>query len=223
MNISWNSRDSVGRFGFAAEPEAYDGEPPIRYLNVDRDMSMISDDVLSLAGFLAFGPYCSGSVSLPRKVSPELARAIEQFSDPLWLQVSPVEFEPRKAPEGSGYAFVSDRMESEVVLPNMWGRPRNLTISVLDAAEWSGDLVATDRLFVASNAKTLWTYFPDRFRFAPFLAVALLYLESYRCTTLVVPDDAIEDFDAWRRVASLLNACKFGLLRKSEAISVLNA
>lgn len=221
MKISWNTRDGVGRFGFHAEPEFYDADPPFRNLYVDRDMLLVSNDVLALAGFLAFGNYCSGSVSLPRKVSPELARSMQEFVDPLWLQVSPIEFEPMKAPDGEGFAFVSDSFRSDAVLPNNWGNPRNVTISVLDSSEWSGHLVATDRLIVASNARMFRNFSTEAYSFGSYLAVALLYMESYRCTTLVVPDEAVRDEHVWSRYSLLLNACKLGLLRESEYFELM--
>lgn len=223
MKITWFGRNGTGRFGFLAEPGAYDAIPPVNELLVDRDMALISDDVLALSGFLTFAPYCSGVVSLPRKISPELAAAMQRFAQPDWLQVSPVEFEPRRAPQGHGFAFVSSSADLGFKLPNSWGRPRNVAISVLDSSEWAGSLVAMDRILIASNASVFARFGPDALSLLPFVSVALLYLESYRCTTVVVPDDAIADEAVWERLVDLVTACKLALVRESEAHEILGS
>ena len=221
MLINWRGRDGLGRVGFNAVPGQYDAVPPIESLLVDRDLSLITDDVLSLSGFLAFLPYCSGSTTLPRKVSPELAQAMEASMSPAWSQISPVEFEPRAAPVGDGFLFVDSEFTAPAPLPNIWGMPRNMSVSVLDAAEWAGSILSMDSLAVASNAAILSKCAPSSLAFTPYLAVALLYMESYRCGTLVVPDDVLSDDDAWQRVKQLVSACKFSLLRLSEAKGML--
>lgn len=221
VKIEWKGRGVTGRFSLQAEPEAYDGTPPIAEFFVDRDMLAISDDVLSLAAFLAFAPYCSGSLTLPRKVTAELAKAMTEFQAPAWLHPADVEFEPRQAPLGDGMALVVDRITDFSPLPNLWGRPRNVTVSVLDSARWAGDLVATDQLIVSSNAHAVAHMGPPSHGFLPVIAAALLFMESYRCSTLVIPDDALVDDAMWERLAALLKAGKFALMREAEARAFL--
>ncbi|GAA3541877.1 hypothetical protein AFL01nite_25510 [Aeromicrobium flavum] len=222
MRIHWNGRGATGRFSIAAEPEAYDATPAVSDFFVDRDMLLLSDDVLSLAAFLAFAPYCSGSLTLPRSVSPELAQAITEFQAPAWVRVANVDMEPRRAPQGSGMALVVDDSLTFEPLPNTWGRARNLAVGVLDSASWAGDLVGTDRLLVASNAHLISQIGPASHAYLPLVATAMLFMESYNCSTLVLPDDAV-DAAMWDRLAGLVKAAKFALLRESEARAFLAA
>lgn len=220
MKIEWTSRSLTGTYDFVASPGEYDGVPATDTLSTDRGPLIIQDDVLALAGFLAFAPYCSGPITLPRSVSPELARAMEAFLDPVWIQVSPLEVEARKAPQGEGFAFLSTIAGTDPLLPNAWGQPRNVTFRVLDSSRWNGSLVTTDQLIVGSNAGILGRLGPRKFARLPSISTALLFMESFRCSTLVVPDDFVTDGDLWNRLGSLIHACKYALLRESEALEL---
>ncbi|MCW1805159.1 hypothetical protein [Brachybacterium squillarum] len=221
MKIEWTGRDGVGRFALSASPEGYDAVPPLDRLIVDRDMLIVNDEILALSGFLAFAPYIGSGVTLPKRVSPEVAAAMQQFASGSYLQITPVDFEPFAAPTGRGMLFVDNGMCNENALRNVWGLARNSTISVLDASKWGGYLISTDHLRVASNARVLADLGEVRDRMLPFLAVALLFVDSMKASTLVVPDDSFESDEEFRRAAQLLDAAKLSLLRESEAIAGL--
>ena len=222
MKIEWTGRDGVGRFALGASPEGYDAVPPLERLIVDRDMLIVNDEILALSGFLAFAPYIGSGVTLPKRVSPEVAAAMQQFASGAYLQIAPVDFEPFAAPTGRGMLFVDEANHARNVLPNIWGVPRNATISVLDASTWGGYLVSTDHLQIASNARVMAELGERRHRMLPFLAVALLFVDSMKVSTLVVPDDSFDNEEDFQRVARLLDAGKLALLRESEARSVLD-
>lgn len=223
MEIVWNGRDRSGRFSFSASPGDYDGTPPADRLFLDRDMLVVNNDVLALSGFLAFAPFCSGTITLPRSVSPEVVTAIEAYADPTWVHVTTVDVEPRDAPKGDGYAYLSTTLDTRNRLPNEWGMPRNSTISIIDASVWSGYLVSSEMLIVGSNAATLSSFFPSGSGVLPYVGAAILYMESLRCSTLVIPDDYDVDDVTWNRLSRLLGACKYALLRESEARALLQA
>lgn len=221
MEIRWHGRDGSGRFSFSATPADYDGAPPVERLYLDRDMLLVNNDVLALSGFLAFAPHCSGSLTLPRDTSPELVVALEEFAHPTWLHVANVDVEPKEAPKGGGFAYLSTSLRTENALPNAWGLPRNSTISVIDASVWSGYLVSSEMLTVASNAKVLAGFSPAGMGILPYVSVAILYMESLRCSTLVLPDSLEISGSVWDRLSRLLGACKYALLRESEARALL--
>lgn len=220
MKIEWRSRSATGQFNFQATPGEYDGVPPIDRLSFDRGPLIVQDDVLALAGFLAFAPYCSGPVSLPRSVSAELAREMQRFLDPVWVQATPVEFEARRAPQGDGFAYLSTEPGIGAVLPNVWGQPRNVTFRLLDSSEWTGSLMTSDQLHVGSNATVLGKLGPRQYAALPSVGAALLYMESFKCSTLVLPDDMILDARVWERLSSLIHACKYSLLTEREALAL---
>lgn len=223
VKIEWRARTLTGQYELAGTPGEYDGVPPVEALSTDRGPLIIQNDVLALAGFLAFAPYCSGPVSLPRSVAPELAQAMQGFLHPVWVQVTPVEFEPHKAPQGEGFAYLSTEAGAESLLPNVWGQPRNVTIRVLDSSRWNGSLLATDQLLVGSNASIIGSLGPKKYAPLAAIGAGLLYMESFRCSTLVVPDDFVTDDDVWHRLSSLVHACKYALLRESEALAILRS
>lgn len=78
-------------------------------------------------------------------------------------------------------------------------------------------MVATDELKLASNAGVLSRFMPDGLQMLPYLAVALLYMESFRCTTLVVPDAMMVNDGDWSRITRVFQSAKLGLLRESKA------
>ena len=221
MEIQWHGRDGSGRFSFSATPSEYDGAPPVERLYLDRDMLLVNNDVLALSGFLAFAPYCSGPLTLPRSISPELVEALEDFAHPTWLHATNVEVEPKEAPKGDGFAFLSASLRTENALPNAWGLPRNSTISVIDASVWSGYLLSSEMVTVASNAKILADFSPPELRVLPYVGAAILYMESLRCSTLVVADSFDVGERAWRKLGRLLGACKYALLREGEARAII--
>ncbi|MCT2260359.1 hypothetical protein M3F59_01720 [Brachybacterium muris] len=216
MDIQWHGRNGTGRFSFSATPGDYDGVPAVDRLYVDRDMLIVSSDVLSLSGFLAFAPYCAGRLTLPKEVSPELVTAMQEFASPSWLHVDSVDVEPKAAPQGEGKVLLADSLTFENVLPNSWGSARNTTLSVADSSQWAGYLLSSELLIVGSNARTVALMLPRALYVLPFISVALLFMESIRCSTLVVADSFEVDDEVWHKLVRLVKACNYSLLRESE-------
>lgn len=208
-----------GQGAVVAEPEEYDGVPPVDRLLFDRRLVSPNADVLALSAFLAFAPYCSGRITFPRAVSPELAEAIEIYCDPVWAQSGPVDLAPRAAPKGDGCALLAVSHVDGASLDNAWGEPRNATIRVLDSSRWSGSLVALDEVFVGSNAHSLAKIWPPTSRTLPLISVALLYMEPLRCNTLIVPDSMVVDEILWSKLAGLMRACKLRLVRRNVSLN----
>lgn len=223
MILEWQGRNALGQYSIVAEAGEYDAIPPIDRLIIDRDMMVVNNDSLSLAATLAFGQYCSGTITMPRKVSAEFASAVQSALAPTWVQVSPVDLEPFAAPLGSGFLFVSDGLTLFDTVPNRWGTPRNSRLTVLDSTRWAGSILSTDSIAVSSNAHTLSQFAGAGLGFLPFMAVGVLFMESLRCGTMVVPDDAIADDGTFVKVSRMVGAANFGLLRESEAIGLLEA
>lgn len=221
MKLSWADAGLNGRYYFEAEPGEYDGVPPVGQLIVDRSALFLKNDVINLAAFLAFAPFISGELILPRKVSAELAEAMQDYLAPAWCGISPLDLNPTEAPLGDGMALLSIPGHETSKLPNQWGMPRNVSLGVLDSAEWSGSILATDEIRVASNAPVFSKFVPQEEAFCPYISVALLFMEALRCKTLVIPDSIEIDDDQWSSLSRLMDSVKFGFLKESEARRLL--
>lgn len=213
MKIEWTGRLADGRFGISATPQEYDGIPTIDTLTFDREPLSVHDDVVSVASILAFGEYCSGSLSLPRRTSPEVVKAIEEYLDPVWVSISPVEFESRANPQGEGVLLLDNDMRNFGSFASEWGEPRNSTLCVVPASEFGGAIASPDGMILASNASTLGAFTNPGFSLCPELAVALLFAESFRAGTISLgPNYDLED-DQFYRLYKLLFSCKITLRR----------
>lgn len=213
MRLIWDGRGSDGRLRLRAEPEMYDGCPPVPELLLEHDPLMVHDDVLAVAAILVFGEYCSGSVSLPRKVSPEVAFAIEKFLSPVWVQNSPVEYSPRANPTGNGKLVLSKDIRA-MKPRSQWGKDRVSTLVVLDSQDFAGTLVSTHGLVTNSNASTITALRREGRGVLAHLAVALIYSETLFASTIVLADDLATEVsdDEVKRVAALLASCKMNLV-----------
>lgn len=217
MRLSPIGREQTGRYKIQAVVEPQDAVPPVDCLTFDLDPLTIHDDVVSVASVLAFGDYVSGNLSLPKKVAPEVARAIENFLEPVWVSVSPIEFEPRANSVVSSRLIVSAKLSDWHSTESVWGAPRNESLTILPAAEFSGFLASTDGLIVASNAAILSHMGRDSLRVFPYLAVAAIYSESFHANTLVLDEELSAQIDdsEFERARSLLHSCRLSLLRYS--------
>lgn len=213
MKLTWDGRGTDGRFRLRAEPEEYDGCPPIAELLLEHDPLLVHDDVLSVASVLVFGEYCSGGVRLPRKVSPEVAAAIERFLSPAWVQISPVEFAPRANPTGNGTLVLTKDMTG-MKPRSHWGESRISTLVSLDSQDFSGTLVSTHGLITNSNASTIAALGRDASGVLVHLAVALIYSETLFASTIVLANDLVCEANRNEidRAAKLLESCKMNLL-----------
>lgn len=218
MKIYWNGRTHDGRYEMKAEPGEYDGIPPISSFLLDKEPLFYNDDIMSVASVLLFGEYTSGWLSTPRKVSPEVAEAIQTYLHPTWVGVSPVEFEPRANPSGEGTLLVTNRISMWGRKVSKWGEPRTSTICVLPASEFAGGLASPNGLFVASNAHLLGMMSVRQSPLLPSLAAALLFCETFRASSIMLePEDDLSE-EEFRKVRDLLASCKISLHRyKADA------
>lgn len=211
MKITWESNGSDGRLRIEAQPETYDGHPPIPTFYLEKQPLLVHDDVLAVAGVLLFGEYCSGNLTLPRKVSPEVAKAIQNFCDPGWVSVVPVELEPRRNPLGDGILYLSEALV-DMKPRSEWGNPRVSTLVSLDAEEFSGTLFSHHGLVTNSNARAI-SKFSQNSRVFAQVAVALIYAETFFATTVHLSPRLADQIssDEERKLRELLASCKYSL------------
>lgn len=219
MKLTWQGRGSDGRYRLNADPDTYDGYPPVSELLLEHDPLIVHDDVLAVASILVFGEYCSGGVSLPRKVSPEVAVAIEQYLSPVWVQPSPVEFVPRANPTGDGALFLT-RNIAEMKPRSVWGERRVSTLVSLDAHDFSGTLVSTHGIITNSNASAIAAFSGGGNRISAHLAVGLIYSESFFAGTIVLAEDIAREASRGEidRARRLLSSCKINLVLDGSPI-----
>lgn len=217
MELIYSGRSQNGRFSITCKPEAQDGVPPLSELHFDWDIPLVHDDAMAVASVLAFGTYASGPLKLPKKVSPEVASAIESFLAPTWVSVSPVEFEPRANAITTGVLYVSSQIERWHRVPSETGMPRNESLVVLPASEFTGFLVSTDGLILASNGPVLSELVAPRQFVYPYLSLATLFAESFHADTVILDDDLSERIDdaEFARARDLMQSCRISL-RRSE-------
>lgn len=217
MELTYSGRTQTGRFSVLCSPGPQDGIPPLSELHFDWDMPQIHDDAMSVASVLTFGRFASGPLSLPRKVSPEVASAIERFLAPSWVSVSPIEFEPRANSVTSGALYVTGRLENWHTVPSITGEPRNESLVVLSSSDFTGYLVSSDGLIMSSNAPVLARMMEKEDSALPYLAIATLFAESFHADTIVLEDDlsAMIGHREFVRAQDLMQSCRLSLLRKS--------
>lgn len=189
MKIEWESRRSDGRFAIHATSEDYDATPSIQSLFLDKDPLIVQDELLSIASVLAFGEYTSGNLSLPRKVSPEVAIAIEEFLSPTWVSVSPINFEPRANSTGECVLVLTSELARWGKTPSQWGQPRNSTFVVLPSSEFTGFLYSPEGMMIGSNANMLAAFGAPEHFVRPYLAMALLFAETYHAKEVKLDSD----------------------------------
>lgn len=213
MKFELTGRLPDGRFGIKATPQEYDGVPVIDTLTFDREPLFLHDDLVSVASILAFGEYCSGSLSLPRRTSPEVVKAIEEYLNPIWVSVSPVEFEPRANPQGDGVLLMENNLRRFGEFRSEWGRPRNSTLCIVPASQFGGAIASADGLIMASNAAIMGSFATSATSTNAELAVALLFAETFRAGTILLgPSYNIDDYQ-FNRLYKLLFSCKISLSR----------
>lgn len=215
MELIYTGRSQNGRFSITCKPEAQDGVPPLSELNFDWDIPLVHDDAMSVSSVLAFGSYASGPIKLPKKVSPEVASAIEAFLAPTWVSVSPVEFEPRANAITSGTLYVSGTLERWHRIPSETGMPRNESLVVLPSSEFTGFLASTDGLILASNGPVLSKMVTTSHYVYPYLSLATLFAESFHADTVILDEDlsdriGVEEFE---RARNLMQSCRISLRR----------
>lgn len=216
MELIYAGRSQNGRYSITCNPESQDGIPPIAELHFDWDVPQIHDDAMSVASVLAFGRYASGPLKLPKKVSPEVASAIERFLEPSWVSISPIEFEPRANAITTGSLFVTGKLENWHSVKSVTGEPRNESLVVLPSSEFAGFLVSADGLIISSNAPVLASLAKrDEFVF-PYLALATLFAEAFHARTVVLDEDLSAEIGEkeFTKAKGLMQSCRISLLRR---------
>lgn len=212
MKLGWLGRNTVGRYEVTATPAEYDSFPPISRLLMDQAPALHHDDLLAVASFIAFAEYCSGSIEFPRYTSPEVAEAVQNFMDPIWVSVSPVTFEPRANPLGEASIYLTRDMSDWDTQTSRFDEPRVNTLCVVSASVYAGHLASSSGIILSSNAQIIDSASRIEGSCRATIAVALLYCATFRASTirlsqsLSMPED---EFDALR---SLLRSCKISLV-----------
>lgn len=214
MKIQYRGRVQDGRFLLTATPDSQDATPTFNELSFDWDPVFKNDDILSVAAVLAFGAQCSGPLTLPRHVSPEVAQAIEEFISPVWVSVSPITFEPRANPMATGRLKVTSDLSKWKLESSTFGEQRVESLAVLPASQFSGFITSPDGVIVASNAQEMAALGQPANYVLPFIAVAALYAETLHCYTIELESDLAGKIDAetFRSVQKLLLSCRLSLV-----------
>lgn len=212
MRLDWQGRGSDGRIRLKATPEDYDGSPQIPALVLEHQPLFVHDDVLAVASVLLFGEYCSGRITLPRKVSPEVANAVETYLEPAWVSPSPVELTPRANSTGDGVLVVSRELEAWHPR-SKWGERRVSTLISLDSSEAAGSLVSTHGVVTNSNASAIAAVSRETGVLECHLAVGLLYCETFFASNILVQGSLAQNVSRERLTAlrDLLSSCKINL------------
>lgn len=182
MRFEWRRSIATGGCEVTAVPAEYDGHPTPTSLRLDHSPTAVNPGRLAVAAVLAFRPYVSGSLELPKPVSPEVAAALRSVLAPTEVFPGPVQFHPKALPQGTGELLVvpdGGRVPA--------GRPGS-QLHLVSAAAHVGCRVDKDRTTVATNAGQLVPRTADELdRCLPFVAAAVLLAEDLDVGTLTLP------------------------------------
>jgi len=214
VKINWVNNDGYGRYGLRAVPGEYDAVPMIDSLLFDGTPAFVSNDRLSTAAVLAFREHVSGQLELPRDVTPEVASEIQNFLLPRAVFPTPISFPARAMPDGEGRLVLNLGAEvSPVEAHNEWGRPREVLFDLRPSSEWAGLIASVDRVSIATNAKLFGMEYAENDIRSIYssIAVALIFAESFKARTIVVPRKYDSNIDAVDALSQLLSRSAMGL------------
>lgn len=204
MKVSWKSTN-YGQTGFHIDQLGeYDATPPVDALLLDRAPRTLNPERQAIAAYLAFSPWVSGDFTLPQRLGPNTAAAIERDLEHVQVRPAPVEYYPKPLEVGI--------REVSVVVDQMGHRGSGAFINVLRASEWAGSIRGLQSIAVASNAFALdAASSTDLESVRARLAVAVLFAGDLSADSLALPDRP--DLPASEREAlrSLLLAARLGL------------
>lgn len=191
-----------GRFGIVAEAQGYDGALWLRELWLDRRPVAMHQDRIAVAATLAFGRKAANELTLESAISPGTAQAIKNFNSNLSLNVSPVDYNQKRFPEGSNaLRVVGD--DSSAALANSVEARREMSIRVLRSDRFAGSLMSMESLSISSNAFIFDVNAAEQGEkgFAR-LAVGVLFAEDLGADTIFYEGTAIPE-----TVRDLLISC----------------
>lgn len=183
-----------GRLTYSAEPEKYDGVPPIRRFLLDHGPLKLNQEREAVACFLLFGRWTGGALKLPQPLGPATAAAIERAAHPVPVRPETVAYDPRDLALGDA------RMVVHTGPPEVASRGTHLW--ALRSDEWNGSLRAHRGVAVASN------YFAFRSDADPaavraLLAIALLFAEDLNADSIVLPVPARDHLPELRALCAV--------------------
>lgn len=204
MKLTWNS-STTGQVGFhVAELGEYDAEPPVRALLLDHAPTSINLEREAIAAYLAFGRWTSGDLTLPHKLGPNTAHAIESDMKHVSIRPNPIEYYPKPLELGIRTVRVSF---TDATLP-----ASRSAITVLDSSEWNGSVRGLRSIAVGANAVAL-----DRAASTDFeqirarLAVAVLFAGDLSADVLDVVGAQGLPSSERKRLEALLLAARLGV------------
>lgn len=189
-------RTKTRQLHYVVSLSEYDAEPPVRALQIDEAPNTVNPEIEAMALYLIFGSWCGGEFHVAQKVGPNTASTMAEDSTVDFF-VSPLEYYPKKLPQGTKNIRVSDSFAD-------FGKNTFLSLS---SSDWNGSVRSTDALAVATNAMM---FMKSKSDYEPILGLALLYAETMSADTLEVPRSWF-DTSTFTRLQSLLGAVRVGL------------
>lgn len=185
MIISSTTHDEFQLFTVAAEPEDYDGYPPIAQLQVECWPTRVSAETVAVAGVLAFRPYIS-TLTMKKAISPTCARAVATYLGDDRATVQPVTLQPS--------AFAEPGHKELVVVSPDLGCPEpqvqtqdQLLVRLANRTSAFGFVGEFSTFQVASNAPSVGLFVNrDSDRRALALACAVTLAASMGCRGIAV-------------------------------------
>lgn len=214
MKISWIANDGYGRFGLNAQPGEYDGVPLIDSLLFDGTPRIISNDRMCAAAALAFGEFISGELELPRDITPEMAGAIQDFLFPRKVFPGPISFSARGLPDGETQLLLNPGLgHAKLQANNEWGAAREVSLDIRSSATWAGQIASVDTISLASNSIFFGASYADDDvrRIHASIAVALIFAESLKARTIVLPKKYAANGDHVDILIQFLAPCGMGI------------
>ena len=201
-------RGVTGSWGLAAQPEDYDGFPPLGRILFDREPHRASPDRVALASYLFFGKHASANFETPSWHSPALAQAMARDADPVWLQTKPVELYAMPLPMGRRSVVVS--LEDVASVPSQVHSTTDFELTFSRSDLSSGSRLSFDSMELSTNA---WLSALDRSadeRIRIVLGCGVLFAADVDGDELNVSRLGVSDAAAQSMIA-LLGAVRLGL------------
>lgn len=190
MIIDARNHDEFHLFAVTAEPEDYDGHPPIGQLLVECWPTRLTPEIWAVASVLAFRPYIS-TFSPSRAISPTCARAVAGYLGDDRMTIQPVTLEPSPFLEAGHKELVV--VAPELGCPEPAGvSDSQLVMRLMDRTTSFGFFGEFSTVSVATNAHALARHVhSERDRRALALACGVLLAPSMGCggVALVGPQD----------------------------------
>jgi hypothetical protein len=210
VKFEWQGNSEAGGSAIIASPESYDAVPFMKELMIDGRPRVVSADRLAVATILAFGFDSSGSVELPFPIGPTTAQAIQEFLDPTWVTVSPIDFVPKALPIGVTRMHLTMDSPAERNILNSFDKQRTVHFELRRSDRYAGQLMSLDHHIVVSNAWIFGEAESER-SFLAALAVGVLFAESLQVDVIEFPQLVRLLPETARSVSKLLQSCRLAL------------